>query len=182
MGLQIVASVINLLAGSAIQALALRPRVLDVTIADVAILVVELRDAILAAGTLRAVETTAAHHGGQTSDGDTIKLVMHNVVDALLKVWDGFYQALYQPFGNLSQKDTALRAGVKELGVRTPKQLLRQHVQHLVGQLRWGEHFVVAQVCQTRQYIGIIVQSVIHSQAVLDSQSVGIPVWADGQR
>ena len=156
MGLQVIASVIDLLAGSAIQALALRPFVSDVTIADVACLVVELRDAILAAGTLRTVETTAAHHGGQTSDGDTIKLVMHNVVDALLKVWNRVCQAFYQSLGNLSQKDAALRAGVKELGVRTLEQFLWQHVQHLVGQLRWREHFVVAQVSQTRQYIGII--------------------------
>lgn len=156
MGFHIVASVIDLLAGAAILTFPLYPRVLDVTIADVAILIVELRNAILAAGTLRAVETTAAHHGGQSGDGDTIKLMVHNVVDALLQVWDGFCQTFYQPFCNLSQKDAALRAGVKELGVRTQKQLLRQHVQHLVGQLRWGEHFVVAQVSQTRQYIGII--------------------------
>ncbi len=150
MGFHIIASVINILAGSTILALALRPRVLDVTIADVACLVVELRDAILAASTLRTVETTAAHHGGQTSDGDTIKLVVHDVVDALLQVWNRVCQAFNQPFCNLSQKDAALRAGVKELGIRTPKQLLWQHVQHLVGQLRWREHFVVAQVSQTR--------------------------------
>ena len=156
MGFHIVASVIDLLAGTAILTFPLHPRVLDVTIADVAILVVELRDAILAAGTLRAVETTAAHHGGQTSDGDTIKLVMHNVVDALLQVWNRVCQTFYQPFGYLSQKDAALRAGVEKTSVRTPKQLLWQHVQHLVGQLRWREHLVVAQVCQTRQDIGII--------------------------
>ena len=133
MGLQVIASVIDLLTGTAILALALHPCMPDVTIADVACLVVELRDAILAAGTLRAVETTAAHHGGQPGDGDAIKLVMHNVVDALLQVWDRVCQTFYQSLGNLSQKDAALRAGVKELGVRTPKQLLRQHVQHLVG-------------------------------------------------
>ena len=156
MGLQIVASVIDLLAGAAILALTLHPCMPDVTIANVTILIVELRNAILAAGTLRAVETTAAHHGGQTSDGDTIKLVMHNVVDALLKVWNRVCQAFYQSLGNLSQKDAALRAGVKELGVRTLEQFLWQHVQHLVGQLRWREHLVVAQVCQTRQDIGII--------------------------
>ena len=146
MGLQVIASVIDLLAGSAIQALALRPFVSDVTIADVAVLVVKLRDAILAAGTLRTVETTAAHHGGQTSDGDTIKLVMHNVVDALLKVWNRVCQAFYQSLGNLSQKDAALRAGIKKPRVGTLEQLLRQHVEHLVGQLRRCEHLVVAQV------------------------------------
>ena len=81
---------------------------------------------------------------------------MHNVVDALLQVWNRVGQSLNQSLGNLSQKDTTLCAGVKELGVRTPKQLLWQHIQHLVGQLRWGEHFVVAQVSQTQQYIGII--------------------------
>jgi len=37
-------------------AFTLKPRVSDVTIADVAVLVVELRDAVLAAGILRAVE------------------------------------------------------------------------------------------------------------------------------
>lgn len=146
MGLQIVASVIDFLAGSAILTFTLYPRVLDVTITDVAILVVELRDAILAAGTLRAVETAAAHHRGQSGDGDAVELVMHDVVDTRLQIRNRVGQTLNQSLGNLSQKDATLCTRVKELGIRTPKQLLRQHIEHLVGQLRWREHFVVAQI------------------------------------
>jgi hypothetical protein len=55
MGFHIIASVIDFLAGSAILALTLHPCMPDVTIANVTILIVELRNAILAAGTLRAI-------------------------------------------------------------------------------------------------------------------------------
>jgi hypothetical protein len=144
MGLQVIASVINLLAGTAILALALHPCMSDVAIADVTILVVELRDAVFAAGILRAIETTAAHQRCQTGDGDAIKLMVHDVVDAFLQVGNLVGQALNQPFGNLSQKNATLCTRVKELRVGTAKQLLRQHIEHLIGQLRWGEHLVVA--------------------------------------
>ena len=146
-GFQIAAAVVDLLAGSAIPALALHPRVADVTIADVSVLIVELRDAVLAAGILGAVEASTTHHGGQPSNGNTIELMVHNMVYALLLVGNLICQPYYQPLGNLAQKDAALGAGVEKTRVRTLKQLLRQHVEHLVGQLWRSKHFVVAQVC-----------------------------------
>jgi hypothetical protein len=121
--------------------------VADVTIADVAFLIVELRDAVLAAGILRAVEASATHHGGQPSNGNTIELMVHNMVYALLYIRYLVGQPCYQPLGNLTQEDPALRAGIEKPRVGTLEQLLRQHVEHLVGQLWRSKHFVVAQVC-----------------------------------
>ena len=148
-GLQIVTSVIDFLAGSAILALALHPCMSDVAIADVAILIVELRDAVLAAGTLRAVETAAAHHRGQAGDGDAVELVMHDVVDTRLQVGNRVGQALNQPLGNLTEEDAALGARIQELRFGTAEEFLRQHIKHLVGQLWWGEHLIVAKVSKT---------------------------------
>jgi hypothetical protein len=70
--------------------------------------------------------------------------MMHNVVDALLLVRNLVSQTRYQPFGYLAQENAALGAWVKKPCVGTLEQFLRQHVQHLVGQQRRGEHFVVA--------------------------------------
>ena len=146
MGFQFVASVINFLRGSTITALALYPCMADVAIADVASLIVELRNAVLAAGIFRAVEASTAHHGGQPGDGNSKKLMVHDVVDTLLLVGYLVSQANNQPFGYLTQEDAALGARVEETRIGTLEQFLRQHVQHLVGQLRRGEHFVVAQI------------------------------------
>ena len=105
----------------------------------------------------------------------------HDVVDAFLQVGNLVGQACYQSLGNLSKKDATLGARIKELCLRASEQLLRQHVQHLIGKLWRREHFVVAQVCQARQHIGVVVQ-LTHSREVLDSQSEGIRAWAEARR
>jgi hypothetical protein len=131
--------------------------VADITITDVSALIFEMRDAVFAVSILRAIKTSAAHHGGQPGDGNSIELMVHDVVYALLLVRYLVSQAHNQPFGNLAQEDAALGARIEKARVGTLEQFLRQHVQHLVGQLRRGEHFVVAQVGQARQHIGIVV-------------------------
>ena len=145
-GFQSVASVVDFLRSSAITTLSVNPRVADVTTADVASLVVKVRDAVLAAGILRAVEASAAHHGGQLRDGKPKELVVHNVVDALLSVGNFVGQTSYQALCYLTEKDSTLRTRVEEAGVRTLEQLLRQQVEHLVGKSGRSKHFVVAQV------------------------------------
>jgi hypothetical protein len=82
--------------------------------------------------------------------------MVHNVVDAFLQIGNAIGKPIYQPLCNLTQKDATLGARVKKLRIRTSEEFLRQHVEHLVGKLWRSEHFVVAQVSQTRQYIGII--------------------------
>ena len=176
-GFQSVASVVDFLACSAITTLSVNPRMADVAIADVASLVVEVRNAVLAAGILRAVEAATTHHGGQLRDGKPKELVVHDVVDALLPVGNFVGQTCNQALCYLTEKDSTLRARVEEAGVRTLEQLLRQQVEHLIGKSGRSKHFVVAQVSQTRQYVGVVVlgfarrhssrcHSVIHSQAV----------------
>ena len=89
------------------------------------------------------------------------------MVNALLQVGYLVGQTVNQPLGYLAEEHPALGAGVEETGAGTAEELLRQQVEHLVGQLRRREHFVVAQVGQTGKYVGIVV---IHSRAVLGSQ------------
>ena len=69
MGLEVAGAVIDVFAGSAVGALAVLPCVADVPVADVAVGVVEMRDAVLAAGILRTIKASAAHHGSQLSYG-----------------------------------------------------------------------------------------------------------------
>jgi hypothetical protein len=69
MGFEVVTSVIYFLRCSAIAALSVLPRMFYLSKADVAVFVVEMRDAVLAAGILRTIKASAAHHGSQLSYG-----------------------------------------------------------------------------------------------------------------
>ena len=65
-----VAAVIDALAGSAVFAFAVLPRMSEGTIQDVARLVIEVADAVRAVGVLAAIEAAAAEVGGELGDGD----------------------------------------------------------------------------------------------------------------
>lgn len=82
------ASVIDLLAGTAVLALAVDPGVLQRLVPYVALLVVETADAVATVGRLAAIERAAAQEGGQLCQGHAKHLVVHDVVDALLTVGD----------------------------------------------------------------------------------------------
>ena len=142
-------------AGSAALAAALGvPGVVASLVQQVALHVTESRaDAVLAVGLLGAVERPAAHLGSEVGAGDAEDLLGHNVVDALLQVGDFVLKASQQSLGYLPQEDSTLAARVKETRLWTAEQLLRQQVEHLVGQLRRREDLVAREVSQAVQYV-----------------------------
>ena len=154
-GLAAVAAEVLAFAGAAVLAAALRvPGVVAAVVAEIALRIAEGgADAVLAVSKLGAVKCPAAHLGGEVGAGNTKDLTGHNVVDALLQVGDLRFQPNQQPFGNLTQKDATLAAGVEKACLRTAEQLLRQQVEHPIGQLRRGEDLVTAQICQAIQYV-----------------------------
>ena len=128
---------------------------------DVARLVVEVADAVLAVGMLAAVEATATEVGGELGDGDAEHLAVHDMVDALLTVGNLRLQATVEPLDDFAEKDATLGEGVEERSVGTAEQLLGQHVEHLVGERGRCEHLIVREVRQAIQHVGIV--EVIHS-------------------
>lgn len=154
-GLAAIGAEVLTFAGAAVLTAALRvPSVVAAVVAEVALLVAEGGgDAVLAVSKLGAVECPAAHLGGEVGTGDAKDLSGHNMVDTLLQVGDLRFQPGKQPLGNLAHKDAALRTGVEEPCLRTAEQLLRQQIEHTVGQLRRSEDLVAAQVGQAVQYV-----------------------------
>ena len=143
------------LAGSAMLAAALRiPGMAAEFVQQVALCVAESRaDAVLAVGQLGAIECPAAHLGSEVGAGNAEDLLGHYVVNALLQVWYLLFKPCKQPLGNLTQKDTALAAWVEEARLRAAEQLLRQQVEHTVGQLRRGEDLIARKISQAVQYV-----------------------------
>ena len=88
-------------------------------------------------------------------------LLGHHVVDALLQVGYLLFEPCKQPLGNLPQKDATLAAGVEKACLRTAEQLMRQQVEHTVGQLRRSENLVAREVGQTVENIRAII--ILHS-------------------
>ena len=154
-GFAAVAAEVLAFAGSAVLAAALRvPGVVAAVVAEIALRIAEgSGDAVLAVGELGTIERPTAHLGSEVGTGDAEDLSGHNVVDALLQVWDLRFQPSKQPLGNLAQKDTTLRTGIEKASLRTVEQLLRQQIEHTVGQLRRGKDLVAAEVGQAVQYV-----------------------------
>ena len=150
-------------AGSAMFTAALRiPNVVAPLVQQVALPVAEgSTDAVLSVGLFRAVERPAAHLGGEVGASDAKDLLGHHVVDALLQVGYLLFEPCKQPLGNLPQKDATLAAGVEKACLRTAEQLMRQQVEHTVGQLRRSENLVAREVGQTVENIRAII--ILHS-------------------
>ena len=83
---EVFASVINLLRGTAIDTLAILPSMQDFIKVDIAVGIIEMREAVFTAGVLRAIEATATHQRSQPGDGNTIELMVHDMIDTLLKI------------------------------------------------------------------------------------------------
>ena len=81
---------------------------------------------------------------------------MENVIQTLLKIRELVFQTFNQTLGYFTEEYSCFACWVKECGVRVCEELLRQHVQHLVYDLRWSEHFVVGEVCQTGQHVRVV--------------------------
>lgn len=106
---------------------------------------------------LAAIEAAAGEEAGDLRHGDAVDLLMKDVIQPLLKIGNLVRQAYDQALGDLPQKDAGLGRRVQKLGAGVPKQLLRQQVQHGVGDLGRGEHLVVAQVGQAGEDVRIVV-------------------------
>jgi len=165
-GLAGVCAEVFALTGTAVFAAALRiPRVAAAVVAKIALHVMKSRaDTVFAVGQFGAVERATAHLGSEVGAGDAENLLGHDVVDALLQVGNLLFETRQQPFYNLAQEDAALAAGIEKPRFGTAEQLLRQQVEHSVGQLGRGENLVAAQIGQAIEDVGAI--RVIHSGKV----------------
>ena len=144
--------------GTTMLTLAVLPSVLAAHIAQVALRIVETGGhTILTIGLFGAIERATAHLGGEVGAGDAENLLGHDVVDALLQVGDLFFEARQQPFGDLAQEDPALAAGIEKPRFGAAEQLLRQQVEHTVGQLGRGEDLVAGKVGQAVEDVWTIV-------------------------
>lgn len=133
-------------------------------IADVAVGIVKTNDGIRPIGVFGAVHSAAGEEGRQLRNGDAEELISENVFQALLPVWDVSFQPLVEPFGNFPQKNAALAAGVQEGGGGVGKKLLRQQIQHGIGNFRRREHLITGKIGQAAQHVRVM-DAVAHDSA-----------------
>lgn len=112
MGLQHFVPVILALGCAAKDAFSVFPAVGNPLVANIALRIVKAGHRIHAVGVLAAIHTTTGEQAGQLGDGDTVKLVMKDVVNTLLQVGKDRLQSGQKPLGNLPQKDTAFAGRV----------------------------------------------------------------------
>lgn len=151
------------LTGTTVFAATLRiPCVATSGVAEIALHVMESRtDTVFAVGQFGAVERAATHLGSEVGTGDAEDLPGHDVVDALLQVGDLLFETRQQTFGNFAQEDAALAAGIEKPRFGTAEQLLRQQVEHTVGQLGRGEDLVAGKVGQAIEDVGAMPHTVL---------------------
>jgi hypothetical protein len=152
------------LRGAAKDAFAALPSMCDVFVADVALGIVKTNDGVRPIGVFGAVHSAAGEEGRQLRNGDAEELISENVFQALLPIWEVSFQPLVEPFGNLPQKDATLAAGVQKGNGRVGKKLLREQIQHGVGNLRRREHLVTGKIGQTAQYVRVM-DVIVHDSA-----------------
>ena len=152
----LVASVIHVLRGSAVTALATHPCVAKRTIENVTTFGVKTSDTVIAVGVLGTIDGTARKMGCQFRDGDAEHLLAQDVVNALATVRHLRLKSSVKPLDNLTEKHARLRHGVEKGGGGRREQLLRQYVQHLVRQRGRREHLIVAQIGEAVEHIGIV--------------------------
>jgi hypothetical protein len=113
--------------GTTMLTLAVLPSVLASHVEQIALSIIETGGhTILTIGLLGAIERATAHLGGEVGAGDAEDLLGHNMIDALLQVGNLLFKACQQPFGNLTQEDTAFAARVEEARLSGTEQLLWQ--------------------------------------------------------
>ena len=147
------------LTGTAVFAAALRvPRVATAVVTQIALHIMESRaDTVFAVGQFGTVKRAAAHLSGEVGAGDAEDLLRHDVVDTLLQIGNLLFETCQQPFGDLAQEDPALAAGIEKPRFGAAEQLLRQQVEHTVGQLGRGEDLVAGKVGQAVEDVWTIV-------------------------
>lgn len=143
--------------GTTMLTLAVLPSVLASHVEQIALSIIETGGhTILTIGLLGAIERATAHLSGEVGAGDAEDLLGHNMIDALLQVGNLLFKACQQPFGNLTQEDTAFATWVKKARLAGTEQLLWQQVEHSVGQLGRGEDLIAAQIGQAIEDVGAI--------------------------
>lgn len=141
--------------GTTMLTLAVLPSVLASHIAQIALCIIETSGyTILTIGLFGAIKGSAAHLGGEVGAGDAENLLGHDVVNALLQIGNLLFETCQQPFGNLTQEDPALAAGIEKPRFGAAEQLLRQQVEHSVGQLGRGEDLVAGKIGQAVEDVG----------------------------
>ena len=104
---------IGLFAGSAVHATPVGPGVLHAPEPNISFGVVEgLADGILSVGRLGAVNGPPRKQGGQLRDGESVELVLEDVVYPLLAVGDLLLKPLVEPLGDFTQEDAGFAAGI----------------------------------------------------------------------
>lgn len=128
-GLQHFVPVVLALGCAAEDAFSVFPAVGNPLVANIALRIVKAGHRIHAVGVLAAIHTTTGEQAGQLGDGDTVKLVMKDVVNTLLQVGKDRLQSGQQPLGNLPQKDTAFAGRVyKDAIFDTNRKSLLRHI------------------------------------------------------
>ena len=141
-----ITSVINILAGTAIFTFAIDPSMLDRFVLHIPLFILKIADTVGTIGFLTAIKRATTQQRSEFRQSNAIHLMVHDMVDTLLPIRDLFSQTSIQPFDNLTKENSRLTEGIDERGSRVAEQLLRQHIQHLIGQCGWGKHLVVAEV------------------------------------
>ena len=102
------------------------------------------------------IDTTSGKQTGKFGDSNTKELTREDMLQTLFKVGNLMFETFYQSFGNFSEEHTALATRVEEGGIGILKQLLRKHIDNLVGQFGRSKHLIITKIGYARQYVRII--------------------------
>ena len=97
---QIISSVVFFLGGPTEYAFPVQPTVLDVLETHIAVNVVEMDHGVFAIRKFGAIQASPGKMRGQLRNGDAVKLILENMVRALLQVRIQRLKALEEPFRN----------------------------------------------------------------------------------
>ena len=97
---QIIGTVVFLLRGPTEYAFSVLPTVLDILEAHIAVNVIEMDHGVFAVRKFGAIQAAPGKMRGQLRNGDAVKLMLENMVCALLQVRIQWLKALEEPFRN----------------------------------------------------------------------------------
>ena len=135
----------------------------NVAEADIALDGLETTRRVTTVGVFRAVERATGDERGEFGRRDAEDLPMENVVDARLQIGNLLRESSNEPFRDFAQEDATLAADVEKSRRGIPEQFRRQQVKHLVHDSRRRKDFVIREVRQAAQHIGIV--RVIHRRS-----------------
>ena len=129
-GLQHFVPVILTLGCAAKDAFPVFPAVGNALVADIPLCIAKMRHRIDAVRVFAAIDAPAREQAGQFGDGNTVKLVMKDVVNTLLQVGKDRLQSGQQPLGDLPQEHAAFAGRVYKNAVfDTNRKSLLRHIR-----------------------------------------------------